>query len=178
MAVNRWISATAVGVAALVGGLGLGAYATSTQGYAAADIPAQVASTDSSDIFLSDSADTPLSGPEIIDCKGCGPTLADRQWQADMAAYDAGYMVDDSNDPVVREYERDYERYGSVDPQPSPIHRLPDTIERFARGAESPSNEPDSDASSPAKVMTVATTMDKTAPATPTKLVFADAGGD
>jgi hypothetical protein len=78
-------------------------------------------------------APSDLNGPALVECKGCGPTLADRQMAANMAGWDG------TNDPVVRDYTADYAMqddamqadYGAP---PAPVRTLPASIERFAAG--------------------------------------------
>ncbi|WP_253340764.1 hypothetical protein [Sphingobium sp. OAS761] len=124
-------------VAATAMGIGLAGYATSPQrsptGYDDAPLPEMPVS------FASGEADTEdVRGPVVIHCTGCGPTLADRRFAADMAGLDSYGMVSATSDPVVRDYMDDAppeaEPAAYRDPAPSPMHYLPPRIERFMRG--------------------------------------------
>ena len=94
---------------------------------------AQSSSYSASPISIAQSEGSPdLTGPDEINCKGCGPTLADRQ-MASMTAGWSGY-----DDLVVQHYEAQDEQADNWQPledgPPSPMHRLPANIDRFANG--------------------------------------------
>ncbi|MEC3950676.1 hypothetical protein [Sphingobium sp. HWE2-09] len=102
--VHVWTSMGATVVAAAVMGLSLGFYVTSPQGAARAD--SDYVDMPTGDETASETSVAMQDGPGAIHCTGCGPTLADRRWQADMAGLDADSMIDgSSSDPVVRDYE-------------------------------------------------------------------------
>ena len=111
---------------ALTGGYGLGLYAT-TSPRAAVETPLPQAA------MVEGDAPSDLNGPALVECKGCGPTLADRQMAANMAGWDG------MNDPVVRDYTADYVTqddamqadYGAP---PAPVPTSPASIEGFAAG--------------------------------------------
>lgn len=132
MSPRFWLFSMASAGAALAGGLGLGMYATTSPRVAFTD-----AATPYSDDQESVAQPEPaaLNGPVEITCKGCGPTLADRQMAAMMGSGWSGY-----DDPVVRDYmAQDYE-ISEVAPvvaeeaRPMPVRQLPANIERFAAG--------------------------------------------
>jgi hypothetical protein len=126
-----WMSAGATAAAAMVMGLGLGGYATSPQGRSPADVPAEANWSDDSAPLLAD--DAALRGPVAITCTGCGPTLADRQWHADMAGWDRSGMTGESSDSVVRDYLDDAPIEEVLPPEPPRIvEQLPPNVVRFA----------------------------------------------
>jgi hypothetical protein len=127
-----WMSAGATAAAAMVMGLGLGTYATSPQGGSPADVTAEESWIGESAPLMAE--DTALRGPTEIICKGCGPTLADRQWHADMAGWDqSGMTGGESSDPVVRDYLSDTPLDEEAPPEPPrAIEQLPANIVRFA----------------------------------------------
>ena len=130
MSARFWLFSLASAGAALTSGLALGLYATTPPRVAFTDFEPSY-STSSDPIVAADGAD--LAGPEEIDCKGCGPTLAQRQMTAMMGSW-TGY-----DDPAVQRYEaQDVQADADWQPQddapPSPVHRLPANIERFANG--------------------------------------------
>ena len=103
MTAHFWMGTGAtLGVAAMMG-LGLGGYVTSPQG------PARNASEYVETVMADQAAtDTSLAMqkvPGAIHCTGCGPTLAERRWKADMAGLDLDAMTHGSSDPVVQDYE-------------------------------------------------------------------------
>ncbi|OAN52046.1 MULTISPECIES: hypothetical protein [unclassified Sphingobium] len=126
-----WMLSTATMTAAAAMGLALGGYAISPQRsplesmddpYVQVDAPAPVAA----------SADT---GPVAIHCTGCGPTLADRRFAADMAGLDSDGMISGSDDPVVQDYLAEEPTPVVEVAQPSTAHQLHPRIIRFADGA-------------------------------------------
>ena len=115
--------------AALVGGLGLGLYATTPPRVAMSDYEDSVPASGSEEAPVDMAS---LTGPTKINCKGCGPTLVQRQMAAMMGGWD-GY-----DDPVVRDYAaRDHpppeDLLAQSDPSPPPV-QLPANVERFAAG--------------------------------------------
>ncbi|WP_449470761.1 hypothetical protein [Sphingobium chungangianum] len=131
MSPRFWLFSLASAGAALVSGLGLGLYATTPPRLSFTDV--QSSSYPASPISVTQSeSSTDLAGPQEINCKGCGPTLADRQ-MASMTAGWSGY-----DDPVVQHYEAQDQQADDWQPledaPPSPMHRLPANIDRFANG--------------------------------------------
>ncbi|MEV5033985.1 hypothetical protein [Sphingobium sp. LMC3-1-1.1] len=106
MSARFWLFSCACAATALTGGYGLGLYAT-TSPRAALETPLPQAAMPQDS--LSDPAG--LTGPAVVDCKGCGPTLADRQMAADLANWNG------SNDPDVRHDEARYD-LGEAVPEP------------------------------------------------------------
>ncbi|WP_088182432.1 hypothetical protein [Sphingobium sp. Z007] len=133
-----WMGAGATLGAAAMMGLGLGGYVTSPQG------PTRNASEYSeaaiSDQAAMDTSFAPQKGPGAIHCTGCGPTLAERRWQADMAGLDLDAMHRGSSDRVLRDYEAAAESPEDVmaDASPAPVHPLPPQVARLAAGDPPP----------------------------------------
>ncbi|WP_176592149.1 hypothetical protein [Sphingobium sp. EM0848] len=79
MSARFWLFSSACAGAALIGGYGLGLYATAlprpAMETALPDAPARGDSAAYDPVAL--------NGPAIVTCKGCGPALADRQMAAD-----------------------------------------------------------------------------------------------
>ncbi|MEJ7927719.1 hypothetical protein WG908_13265 [Sphingobium sp. AN641] len=126
--------------ASLCLGLGLGHYATTMP---MRDVNYDLPEVAEDDLLPPPLAAGALNGPARIICKGCGPTLAERRFAADMAALDADAMVHGSRDPAVVDYMRDDvpDPYPAVYPpaaEPSPVHRLPASVQRFADGGSGP----------------------------------------
>lgn len=137
---RSWMTYISIAAAGLVGGLSLGAYAVNIPVKAVddrdnhGDAPVEMTS-------LSTGLDgNTLRGPQSIKCTGCGPTLSERQWARDMAAYggdlppggDYGQpsterFVNDEDDVAYRVHYADYD-------QPRPEPRLADMAERFVAG--------------------------------------------
>jgi len=108
MSPRFWIVAAGFTLGGIFAGASLGSFATSsgqvgfrasswaepeaTTGYADSSAPGHSA------VGYTDAAPAPI---EPIVCKGCGPTLAERQMTAD--AYDVGGV-----DPYLRDYGRSY----------------------------------------------------------------------
>ncbi|MDO7834139.1 hypothetical protein Q4610_03685 [Sphingobium sp. HBC34] len=118
-------------------GLGLGHYVTSPQAQSPADTAAaqSVYETFDGNAPAADASVAAQNGPAVIDCRGCGPTLEERRWKADMAGLDADGMLHGSSDPVVRDYQAQTIAEDMMpDAAPSPIHALPPRIARFAAG--------------------------------------------
>ena len=107
MSARFWLFSCACAATALTGGYGLGLYAT-TSPRAVLETPLPQAA------MPEDSPSDPagLTGPAVVDCKGCGPTLADRQMAADLANWNG------SNDPAVRYDDVGYDPGGAI-PEPS-----------------------------------------------------------
>jgi hypothetical protein len=128
-------------VAAAVMGLGLGSYVTSPQ-----SPPNRASEFVDATIDDQTAADTSLAmqaGPGEIHCTGCGPTLADRRWKADMAGLDAadqdmGSMVEDEGDRAAPDYPAE-ESMAVAEPEgsSSAIH-IPPQVGRLVAG-EAPS---------------------------------------
>lgn len=104
MSARFWLFALTMTGAASLGGLGLGFYATTIPHSAATD----AISPDVTPVFGQENvsyAGYPVqageSGPTVIHCEGCGPTLSERRLAADMAGWDS------YDDPMVQEYMRD-----------------------------------------------------------------------
>lgn len=127
LSAHFWMGTGATLGAAAVLGLGLGSYVTSPQA------PARAASATIDTAIDDDGVDeahfTAQKGPGAIHCIGCGPTLAERRWKADMAGLDAA-------DPYEMPPD-DYATETVVEP-PVPIHPLPPTVTRFAAGNTPP----------------------------------------
>lgn len=131
LSAHFWMGTGVTLGAAAVLGLGLGSYVTSPQA------PARVASAtiDESldDRGMEEAHFTADKGPGVIHCTGCGPTLADRRWKADMAELDAAA-------PIATDYDvppDDYAMEAAVEP-PAPVHPLPPKVTRFASGDTPP----------------------------------------
>lgn len=131
LSAHFWMGTGVTLGAAAVMGLGLGSFVTSPQA------PARSASatidTAVDDQTMEEARFTADKGPGAIHCTGCGPTLADRRWKADMAGLDAEAPIDTSYDPLPAEGATDV----VVDP-PVRIHPLPPQVARFASGDGSP----------------------------------------
>lgn len=135
MPMPLWMSGGVTIAAAAVMGLGLGSYATSPQGQSPASEPSMAVAAEEDAPAFVDSGGRVQEGPAFIQCTGCGPTLAERRWQADMAGYDADGMIRGTSDPVVEDYQaRDVMEHDPIEAAPSPIHQLPPNIVRFAAG--------------------------------------------
>ncbi len=121
MSARFWLFSCASAGVALTGGYGLGLYATtSPRAWVETALPE---ATTRNDPPYETAA---LSGPAIIHCKGCGPTLADRQMAAEMAGWNG------MNDPAVREYaSQDEEIPVDVVEPPPRVRTLPASVERF-----------------------------------------------
>ncbi|WP_298398158.1 hypothetical protein [Sphingobium sp.] len=134
MSTHFWMATGVTMGAAMVLGLGLGQYVTSPQGRSPAD-QSVVESVDPQPYVQS--ALTMDEAPVAIHCTGCGPTLAERRWQADMAGLDADGMIAGSDDPVVRDYMADSQEAASPTGEgtPAPVHPAPVNVVRFADNA-------------------------------------------
>jgi hypothetical protein len=106
MSPRFWIVAGCVVLSAAVAGYGLGGFAggqfeggvlagRSAEQSASPESPAEESDTDIGQAASKSSADEP---PEKIVCRGCGPTLAERQMTE--AAYATA-----ANDPILQDYE-------------------------------------------------------------------------
>ena len=130
MSARFWLFSMASAGAALMGGLGLGLYATTPPRTSFSDYQESAAVAQSQDAMFDA---THLNGPQEVRCTGCGPTLAQRQMAAMMGGWD-GY-----SDPVVRDYAAQADEpegllSETADAPPSPMHQLPANIDRFAIG--------------------------------------------
>lgn len=106
MSPRFWVIAAGFMLTGLVAGVSLGGFATSSgrvgfrdSGWA--DTEAATDHTDGSapgQVLMEQATTAPMSIEPIV-CKGCGPTLAERQMAAD--AYDVGGV-----DPYLRDYGR------------------------------------------------------------------------
>ncbi|KMS53864.1 hypothetical protein [Sphingobium cupriresistens] len=133
-----WMGAGATLGAAAMMGLGLGSYVTSPQ------VPARNAS-EYVETVISDQAATDTSfamqkGPGAIHCTGCGPTLAERRWQADMAELELDAMTrGGSSDPAMRDYEAEQPPEDIMPAAaPVPVRIVPPQAARFADDAPPP----------------------------------------
>jgi hypothetical protein len=132
MSARFWLFSMASAGVALASGLGLGLYATTPPRVAFDDVESSYSAPQES---VAQPDTTGLNGPTEITCRGCGPTLADRQMAAMMSGGWTGY-----DDPVVRDYmAQDYQPDEDQPLQPeyvqaTPIRQLPANIERFAAG--------------------------------------------
>lgn len=131
-----WVGTSVTLGAAAVMGLSLGNYATSPQASAQAAITTIGASPDDrslDDSGVEEAHFTADKGPGVIHCTGCGPTLADRRWKADMAELDPA-------EPIATDYDvppDDYAMEAAVEP-PAPVYPLPPKVTRFASGDRPP----------------------------------------
>ncbi|QDC38652.1 hypothetical protein [Sphingobium fuliginis] len=134
MSARFWLFSCACAGGALTGGFGLGLYATTQPRPGTETSLPQAVSPDGTGYDMG-SAD--LTGPAIVRCDGCGPTLADRQMAADMAGWDG------MNDPAVRDYaaQGDEMTPDHAEP-PQTVRTLPASIERFANGESEGSFQP------------------------------------
>lgn len=109
------VSATTMSAAAAMG-LALGSYVTSPQRspLERPDMVEALAPTDDAALASAD------PGPMEIHCTGCGPTLADRHYAAQMAGMDSEGMMSGSNDPVVQDYLAQAQAMPPVDDAPPP----------------------------------------------------------
>jgi hypothetical protein len=107
---GQWWMMSGMTVAASVAmGLGLGSYVTSPQKTAVSaeewspdDDNSYVEAGRAASIFAD--SDTSNQGPAVIRCTGCGPTLTERRFAADMAGMDGDGLIEGSSDPVVQDY--------------------------------------------------------------------------
>lgn len=130
-----WMGAGATLGAAAMMGLGLGGYVTSPQG--STRNASEFVEATIGDQTAADTSFTPQKGPGAIHCTGCGPTLAERRWQADMAGLDADAMRDGSNDSLMRDYAAEQPVEELVpDVPPVSVHPLPPQVARFAGGGK------------------------------------------
>ncbi|MES2158064.1 MAG: hypothetical protein V4512_09685 [Pseudomonadota bacterium] len=123
MSTHFWMISGATVLASAVMGLGLGGYVTSPQRSALAGDMA-IETSDGAQAYGDASPYAPVQeGPAVIRCTGCGPTLADRRWQADMATLDiagAPMPQDINDDPLARSYYgSDHETGGDISHDPS-----------------------------------------------------------
>jgi hypothetical protein len=120
-----------LGMAAVMG-LGLGSFVTSPQ----APVRSASATIDTAvdDQTAEEASFTTDKGPGAIHCTGCGPTLADRRWKADMAGLDMDAPIDAGYEPLAEEDATD----AVIDP-PVRVHPLPPQVARFASGDGPPS---------------------------------------
>ena len=137
MAGHYWVMSGLTVAAAVTMGLGLGTYATSPQQ------PRQVdqQEAESNDYAMSSAGSgsdmAADAGPVAIRCSGCGPSLAERRFAADRAAYDS-YSVDSGRgDPMVQDYLAQDDA-PLVLPEPTPVQRPPADIQRIDMGTAAP----------------------------------------
>lgn len=133
MSTRFWTGSAALIGASAIFGLTLGSFATR--------VPSRdfggYATTSSDEVGDSPSmAAQPDNGPGEILCKGCGPTLAERQMAADNPGWDPDGMVTGSTDPMVTDYEAQKDYAPLAEPPSTDMHRLPANIQRFADGEE------------------------------------------
>lgn len=138
MAGHIWMMSGLTVAAATVMGFGLGSYAVSPQQTRTVDVDSALSAQDE---MAQAGADPAMldDGPTVpIRCSGCGPSLADRRFAADRAAYDR-YSVDGAmSDPVVQDYLAQGDTMPEAPPAPPPVQRLPANIVRFAAGDAPP----------------------------------------
>lgn len=136
MSARFWLCALVSAGAALTGGLGLGLYTTTSPKAAWRETELPEAPVQQAGVEM---ASAGMIGPAIVHCKGCGPTLADRQMAADRAGWDG------MNDPVVQHYAAQDEvapaDYAEPPAAPS-AQKLPAAIARFASGGYEGSRQP------------------------------------
>jgi hypothetical protein len=130
MPLTNWVPAGATLATAMVMGVSLGSYAIS-QPKSAVDQAMEESLYDPSISTQTEEA-MAMRGPAEVKCTGCGPTLAERQWRADMAGWDPDGIGRESADPVVRDYLADDPVEESAPPAPPPVEQLPANIVRFA----------------------------------------------
>lgn len=131
LSAHFWMGTGVTLGAAAVLGLGLGNYVTSPQA------PARAASatidTAIDDDGMEEAHFMAQKGPGAIHCTGCGPTLAERRWKADMAGLDAATAIDSGYDVPADDHAME----AAVEP-PVPVHPLPPKVARFASGDTAP----------------------------------------
>ena len=123
-----------LGVAAIMG-LGLGSYVTSPQ--APSRAAQAVIDTPIDDEDVSEPALAMQKGPGAIHCTGCGPTLAERQWQADMAAMNAVDNFDTGQGALPDDPPNMQLADGSPD-MPSTVQPLRPQVARLVTGETAP----------------------------------------
>lgn len=151
-----WMLGSGTMVAAACAGLLLGGYVTTQPRSAlagdSADYAKMFEAGDEADVDAAATGDLGLSmaPTEPVVCKGCGPTLSDRRFAADMAGLDADGYVTGSTDAIVRDYLADEplpppaDLLGPIEPRPAPAARvapLPPAVVRIARGGQAESVE-------------------------------------
>ncbi len=141
MSTRFWLCSAGILGSSAVLGLGLGHFVTNAPQRGAAGISSAIEGPQASEDggSFAPSAD---AGPGRVVCRGCGPTLAERRMASDMAGLDADGMIDGTADPVVRDYLRDAPSPQLRDIPPSPVHRLPLNVQRFADGPAEASPPP------------------------------------
>ncbi|WP_230461223.1 hypothetical protein [Sphingobium sp. CAP-1] len=142
MPMHFWMATGGTMAVAAIMGVGLGNYVTSPQGRSPAAVLATQSAYDAPPLV--DATVAAQTGPVMVHCTGCGPTLAERRWQADIgpaegAGLDADGLISGGSDPVLRDYQA-HELPEDIlpDAAPSPIHQLPPQIARFAAGEAAP----------------------------------------
>jgi len=159
-----WLLGSGTMIGAACVGLLLGGYATTTPRgtgmSGASDYEAMLAEGEGPGAGASASGDLGLTmAPTMpVVCKGCGPTLADRRFAADMAGLDADSYVTGSTDAIVQDYLTDdppppVDLLEQVEARPAPVVQvapLPPAVVRIARGGQlterAPMPEPNVDA--------------------------------
>ncbi|MFZ2996155.1 hypothetical protein [Sphingobium sp.] len=102
MAQQFWMTTGATIVVAAVMGLGLGNFATTTQREPMRDEAADQTPYEESYAPSTTALVAQQTGPVVVRCTGCGPTLAERQWHADTAdLYPDQPDMDAMIDPLI-----------------------------------------------------------------------------
>ncbi|MFT3964296.1 MAG: hypothetical protein QM690_00250 [Sphingobium sp.] len=116
------VIALAVLLAGAGSGYALGGYATggADQGPKGSWWSSEAAAADSRTVPISDAPAAADTGPGRYVCKGCGPTLAERQAQSAMAGYSSSDAAYD------RDYAAAQPAYHSVPQEASETVSLPD----------------------------------------------------
>lgn len=167
MSSRFWLLGSGTIVAAACAGMVLGGYATTQpRGVSGGASDYDMALVERGASGAQDMADgsgsfgSGMRPSEPITCKGCGPTLADRRFAADMAGLDADGYVTGTTDAIVQDYLRDEslpppaDLLEPVKARPAPAARvapLPATIVRIALGGQAQI----ADGSQPATAATV-----------------------
>ncbi|MET0372291.1 MAG: hypothetical protein ABW039_13060 [Sphingobium sp.] len=138
MSTRFWLASSGVVAGAIVAGLSLGAYAVSPPRSAWADDAAATLDVAVGAVGSSGVDDRPSI--HVVHCKGCGPTLAERQRAADLAGLDLDSMISETRDPVVLDYAAQ-DKAALIEPAPPPPSRLPPMAERLA-AANAPAPPP------------------------------------
>ncbi|HUD94830.1 hypothetical protein [Sphingobium sp.] len=124
-----WMLSATTMTAAAAMGLALGSYVTSPQ-----RSPLERLDDPYGAAQVSEAAPAPADpGPTEIHCTGCGPTLADRHYAAQMAGLDSDGMISGSDDPVVRDYLSESQDVAPAADAPAPLPpSTPVNVVRFA----------------------------------------------
>ena len=132
MSARFWLFSLASAGAALASGLGLGLYATTPPRVAMPAVETPLSATQDSGTRA---YPTDLNGPTEITCKGCGPTLAQRQMVSMMGGW-SGYDDRLTRDYMAQDKDRPEDLLREDQDAPPAPHapRLPANVERFAAG--------------------------------------------